>query len=209
MRKLSGLYFVVDITRGKEVVDIVSKAVKGGVDILQVWYRDLDKSKIDTIQKIRDIAKEQNVPLLINNNIEVAKAVKADGVHMDRLDIKPSEIKKILGYDCLVGYTIGNNIDSVKWADSNGASYISFCSIFPSNSVDECEIVPLSTVKKARSLTNMPIFASGGITLQNVEDVMKAGADGVAVISSIQDSKDPQKAAREFKSILVKYINRL
>ena len=82
------------------------------------------------------------------------------------------------------------------WAVSKKVDYISFCSMYPSTSVNECDIVPMSMVSEARGRVSFPIFASGGINLSNAREVIEAGADGVAVISTIMSSKDPGETTR-------------
>jgi len=148
------------------------------------------------------IARRYGTPLLINNDLVMAKKVDADGVHADNYELTPSEIEARLGRGKIVGYTTGNDLSRVKWAERNGADYVSFCSMFPSSSVGDCEIVPLDTVRAAKKIVELPIFASGGINLRNAGRVLEAGADGIAVISALQKAADPEATAREFKSVI-------
>jgi thiamine-phosphate pyrophosphorylase len=114
-------------------------------------------------------------------------------------------VRQALGERSVVGYTLGNDLSKLKWAESVGADYVSFCSVFPTSSVTQCEIVPIEWVKSAKSISKLPVFASGGITLGNVHLVLEAGADGVAVISAILKASDPELAARSFKEIIRRY----
>jgi len=182
----------------------LTAALRGGVDLVQVWraWKGTDES-FEVVREIAEVTSDRGVPLLINNDLAMAKRVDADGVHMDGFEHSPKEIRTRLGKTCIVGYTTGNDLTRVEWAEREGADYISFCSIFPSPSVTDCEIVPLEVVRRARGLVGMPIFASGGITLQNARQVLDAGADGLAIVSAIQKAPDPQDVASRFKSILV------
>jgi thiamine-phosphate pyrophosphorylase len=93
----------------------------------------------------------------------------------------------------------------LKWAETVGADYVSFCSIFQTPSATQCDIVPIETVRAAKSRTTLPVFAAGGITPKNAHLVLEAGADGIAVISAILKAKDPEQAAKSLKEIVHKY----
>lgn len=207
MKKLEGLYLILDPTLPyQKLLDIAQKSLKGGVDILQLWASGQGRPELLKLAKtLMTVAEQYNVPLLINNDLKLAKEVNAHGIHMDEHNMTPDEVRKILGERSIVGYTLGNNLDKLKWAEAEGADYVSFCAVFSTTSVTQCEIVPLNVVRLAKSLTNMPVFASGGINLENAHLVLEAGADGIAVISAILKAPDPEKAARSFKEILNKH----
>ena len=188
------------------LLDVVEKALKGGVDILQLLTAGQKKSKpVELTKKLLDLANGYNVPLIINNDIQLAKEVGAHGVHMDRYSVVPADARKALGEQSIVGYTVGNDLERVKWAETVGADYVSFCAVFPTTSATQCEMIPLHTIRLAKSLTRLPVFASGGINLSNVHSVLEAGVDGIAVISSILKAQNPEKTAESFKEIINKY----
>ncbi len=212
--KVKGLYFVVDINAIEKLgleklCEIVEKAIKGGVDIIQIWgdsskWRTDFEKLSEATKRLIEIAHKHNVPALIANDVELCVKFNADGVHLDGYEIPDKscdEIRKIIGYDKIIGITCGNDIKKIEWAKENKVDYISFCSIFPTSSVDSCEIVPLEMIKKAKEILgeDVPVFASGGITIENIDDVITAGADGVAVISAIMKAEDPEKVSSEFK----------
>ncbi len=203
-RRLSGLYFVVNPSEDLERLLIVLEgALKGGVDLVQVWSASDDKKTlIEKVRRIRKVTERYHAPLIINNDADMARRAGADGVHMDGYDLTPAELRRKVGESCIVGYTTGNDLDRVKWAEREGADYISFCSIYPSPSVAECDLVPLETIRTARKIIEIPIFASGGIKIENAREVLEAGADGIAVISAIQRAVDPEKVACEFKGMI-------
>jgi len=207
LKRLSGLYFVFDMGRkGGDKFAALEAAIEGGVDVVQIWSaKNFDGTDPGEILRAKEVVKRR-IPFLINNNLDLAVSVQADGVHFDGYETEARTAKKMCGEECIVGYTIGNDLSKVKWAERVGADYISFCSMYPTQSATKCEIVPLRTVRRAREMTDLPIFASGGINLRNAADVMGAGADGIAVISSIQNAQDPRKAAREFKKILAPFV---
>jgi len=188
------------------LLDVVEKALKGGVAILQLWAAWQKKSKpLELAKKLLNLANGYNVPLIINNDIQLAKEVEAHGVHMDRYNVVPADVRKALGEQSIVGYTVGNDLERVKWAETVGADYVSFCAVFPTTSVTQCEIIPLSTIRLAKSLTHLPVFASGGINLSNAHLVLETGVDGIAVISSILKAQNPEKVAKSFNEIINKH----
>lgn len=221
MKIKGGLYFVVDITSidkigVEKLCEIVEKAVKGGVDVIQIWADESDWKRnfdelCDVSKRIIEISHKYDVPVLVANDVELCSAVGADGVHLDGYEIPKKsafEIKKVIGEDKIVGVTCGNDIEKIKWAKQNGVDYISFCSIFPSSSVSSCEIVPLDMIKKAKEILgdDFPVFASGGITIENVDEVLSAGVDGVAVISAIMKADDPEMASSAFKAKISEFV---
>jgi len=207
LKKLGGLYLVVDPSVPyARLLETVRKALRGGVDIIQLWSSGQDSSVILKLaESLRDLARQYHVPLIINNDLKLAKKVDADGIHYDTYDVTPAEARRELGTRSIVGYTLGNDLTKLRWAESVGADYISFCSVFPTSSVAQCELVPIDSVKLAKSMTKLPVFASGGINLDNVRLVMEAGADGVAVISAILKADDPEQVAKSFKEVIRRY----
>jgi len=207
LRKLEGLYLVVDPSiPHPQLLEIVRKALRGGVDILQLWSPSQERTTI--VKLARDligVAREYSVPLIVNNDVDLTLETGADGVHFDGYELTPADVRRKLGANSIVGYTLGNDLTRLRWAEDVGADYISFCAIFPTTSVTQCEIVPIESVKLAKSATKLRVFASGGINLNNVHLVLEAGADGVAVISAILKADDPEQVARAFKEIIHKY----
>ncbi len=203
----SGVYLVVDSSYGEErVLSVAQSSMEAGLDVLQLWasWKD-DSSAIELGRKLERLAERYSVPFVVNNDLQVALKIGADGVHLDGTSPSPSAIRDALGRDSIVGVTCSTNMEKVLWAQSEVVDYISFCSMYPSSSVNECDIVPMRMVREARSKMTMPIFASGGINVSNAHEVLEAGADGVAVISTIMGSKDPALTTRQLKEIVAKY----
>lgn len=202
-----GVYLVVDPSYGEErVLSVTEASMLGGLDVLQLWasWKD-DKKAIDLGLRLKEIAERYSVPFLINNDLEVALKIGADGLHLDGTEPLPSRIRETMGSDSIVGVTCSTNIDKVLWAEKSEVDYISFCSMYPSSSVNECDIVPMKMVREARHRVSLPIFASGGINLLNAHEVLSAGADGIAVISTIMGADDPGGVTRQLKEIVRKH----
>jgi thiamine-phosphate pyrophosphorylase len=208
LKKLHGLYLVVDPTIPHvKLISIVEKALKGGVDIVQLWVPSEGRAEaVEAARALLDLARSYKVPFIINNDVKLAKEVGADGVHLDGYDVTPAQVKAELGQRSIVGYTLGNDLSRLQWAEKAGAAYVSFCAMFPTTSVTECEIVPVESIKLAKSMSKLPVFASGGINLKNAHLILEAGADGIAVISAILKADDPEQVAKSFKEVIKKYL---
>ena len=204
--KLEGLYLVVSsVMPFDELLVAVKKALKGGVDLLQLILGEESSEILRLAEDLSSLTEQYDVPFLINGNLQLAKEVGADGLHLDRYDVTPSEVKQVLGKQRIIGYTLGDNFEKLKWAETVGADYVSFCSVFPTSSATQCDIVPIETIRAAKLQTTLPIFAAGGINLNNVERVLKAGVNGIAVTSALLKAKDPEQTARAFKEIILKH----
>lgn len=210
LRITGGLYLVVDPAPGRDaVLPKAEAALEGGVDVLQIWdHWDDRQDREGFVKDLCNAARLFRVPVLLNDNIELLEQTGAHGIHFDTPELTPEEVTERAGRDVLYGVTCGNDLARVRWAAEQKADYISFCSMYPSPSVDSCDIVSLETVREARQIAAFPIFASGGITPENLIPVLESGADGIAVISGILSAEDPGAAAKEYKTIIETIRNR-
>ena len=159
MKELKGgLYLVVDPAMEENTLLInVSKALEGGVDVLQIWNNWSGvQNKSAVIAAICSLAHQHNVPVIINEEWELLMHSNIDGVHFDNPPEDLSIIRTRIGRDFISGITCGNDLGRIKWATDNGFSYISFCSMFPSPLAGVCEIVKPETVTRARQMTTLP-----------------------------------------------------
>ena len=205
--ELNGVYLVVDPSMDQPVLlDKVEEALKGGVSILQIWnhwpkgMRKTDKQQLITY--IKEMAVDYDAPVLINDAWELLKETNADGLHFDSIPEDYEQIKKEIGRDFVAGITCSNDMKVIEWAEENGFDYVSFCAMFPSPSVGSCEIVKPETVRKAREITDMPLFLSGGITPEKIADLDGLEFNGVAVISGILKDDDPREKASNYSQAL-------
>lgn len=206
-QKLSGVYLVVDPSMGHEVLfDKVKQALEGGAGILQIWnhwpdsMRRPDKEQLITF--IIEMAGKYDVPVLINDEWEFLQTTELHGVHFDTVPEDFDKIKAEIGRDFITGITCSNNLDIIKWADRQELDYISFCAMYPSPSVDSCDIVRPETVRKAREITDLPLFLSGGITPEKIDEFKELDYNGVAVISGILNSEESRQKTKEYKQAL-------
>ena len=204
--KIEGLYLVVSpILPFEQLVFATDKALDGGVDVLQLSAGKENEETNILASVLVGLAEKHGIPFLVNNSLELASKVKANGVHFDTSAVSPKEARRVLGKEAIVGYTVNTDLEKIKWAEQTGADYVSFCSIFGCPSGGQCPVVSLDTVKNTTASANISVFAAGGVNLDNVYTVLDAGVDGVVVTSKILNSKNPQVAAKDFKQIIKKY----
>lgn len=199
-RKLEGLYLVVSpILPPDRLISACEEALAGGVDVIQ--FSDGQNMRLP--RQLAELAREYNKPFIVNNDLSVAKELRADGIHFDGYDVSPAKAKETLGENCIVGYTVNVDLDRIRWAEESGADYVSFCSVFSNCTATHCPIVPLQTIRKARAQTKLPLFAAGGINLRNAQRVLETGVNGIVVTSAILEAENPKKTAEAFKQLFL------
>lgn len=199
-----GLYLVLDPAKDLSVViDKLKQALEGGVEVVQIWnHWWKDHSSADKKHIIQAVVREghrYDLPVLINEEWWRLKHTNLDGVHFDAMPEDIEKIREEVNRDMIVGVTCSNDLEVVRKAEEHSLDYVSFCAMFPSSSVDTCEIVRPETVKKAREITSMPLFLSGGITSGNLSQLQGLHFDGVAIVSGIMSADSPAEAAAQYK----------
>ncbi len=199
------LYLVTDrvLSRGRPVRDIVSAAVRGGVTMVQLREKELPRSRfISQAGEIKEILGGSGIPLIINDDVEVALAVDADGVHLGRDDMPCSGARKLLGKDKIIGLSVESVQDAGK-AEETEADYLGISPVFLTPTKRELtRELGLEGVSAIRAASGKPLVGIGGLNNTNAAEVIRAGADGVAVVSAICSAEDPEYAARELFEII-------
>lgn len=196
-----GLYAITqpDHKSLERILKEVEAALKGGAVVIQ--YRD--KHPLDAeglARQLLSLCHAYRVPLLINDSVELALKVGADGVHLGRDDGDIANARSRLGEDAIIGISCYNDIPKARSAAEHGADYVAFGRFFPSGSKPLAAPADLSTLTQAKQLLNLPIVAIGGILPENGGQLIAAGADLLAVIGGIFDH-DPQAAARAYQAL--------
>jgi thiamine-phosphate pyrophosphorylase len=198
---LRGLYAITQ-TKNKTadiIINEVIAAIKGGAVVIQ--FRD--KEPLDAIYLADQLVKvchEYKVPLLINDDIELAIKVGADGVHIGREDGAISEARDRLGADAIIGVSCYNFVEQAFDAQEQGATYVAFGRFFPSSSKPLAAPAELDTLRKAKFLLDIPIVAIGGILPENGGPLLTAGADLLAVIGGLFETQ-PEQSARAYQAL--------
>jgi len=201
LHSLSGLYVILDpsVCPARPLVEVLTTAVEAGASLFQ--YRNKTASMKEAYVEalaLRRAAAKAGVFFIVNDRCDLALAVDADGVHLGQGDLPLDMAKKVMGPDKLIGISTHNPYQ-VREATAGKPDYLGFGPIFkPGSKQDHDPVVGLEGLRAMRSLTSLPVFAIGGIQIDQVGEVMRAGANGVAIISAILKAPDISLAVKAF-----------
>lgn len=197
------LYVITDeeIARGLSHEEIAERAIAGGADVIQLRDKRCNSGElVKTGMKIASIAKKAGVLFIVNDRLDVAMACGADGVHFGQDDMGMDVARQIAPRGFIIGVSVGNVIEALR-AEQQGADYVALSPTFSTASkYDAGPGHGLNVLREICATVTIPVVAIGGITSKNVDDVIAAGADGVAVISAVVGSPDITAAARDLKN---------
>ena len=198
-KKTLRLYAVTDRTwlDGRTLYDDVEKALKGGVTLLQLREKNMSTDDfINSAKEIKSLCEKYNIPLIINDNVDVAKAVNADGVHIGQNDMPAHEARKILGKNKIIGVT-AKTVEQAQKAEKDGADYLGSGAIFGTTTKGDAKKMAMQTLKSITSSVNIPVVAIGGIDGDNVLKLKGIGIVGAAVVSGIFAQDDIETATKD------------
>lgn len=202
-----GLYLVTDrsLSLGRPIEDVISAAIRGGVTIVQLREKDCStREYIKLAKRVKSILKPFNIPLIINDRVDVALVAGADGVHVGQSDIPYKDARRLLGPDAIVGLSV-ETLEQALEAEELDADYLGVSAIFATpTKTNISNIWGIEGLRKLRSHSRHILVGIGGINTTNAESVMKAGADGLAVVSAICSAPDPEEISRQLRSIVDK-----
>jgi thiamine-phosphate pyrophosphorylase len=200
--RLRGLYAITPETGdAAELAARVAECIAGGACLVQ--YRAKRAGGSTALVQARAIARacrEGGVPLIINDSVELAAAVQADGVHLGRDDVSVREARIVLPH-ALIGVSCYDDPERARAAARDGADYVGIGSMFPSSTKPGAVRAPLEAIERARRASGLPVAAIGGITTDNAAAVVAAGADMIAVISALFDAQDVRLAAQRLSRL--------
>lgn len=195
------LYLVTDrkIIGERDLLRCVEDAIKAGVTIVQLREKEVSSFEFYNIAiQLKKITSKYNIPLIINDRVDIALAVDADGIHIGQEDIPAKMVRQLIGENKILGVSV-SNIEEAYRAVEDGADYIGVGAIFPTDTKKDAVSVSIETLKKIRNNLNCKVVAIGGINENNVYK-LKGICDGIAVISAILGKKDVEDAVRKIKS---------
>ena len=198
-KRIAGLYVVIDreALGERDEVKSCQQAIRGGANIIQLRDKLQDKPRLlDSARRLKDVCAESNVTFIMNNDLDIALACDADGLHIGQGDLPVPAARRLLPIDKLIGCSVAT-AEEARNAEAEGADYIAVGSIYPTRSKADATVVGLKRLRQIRKAVSLPIVAIGGIDAGNARDVIDAGADAVAVISAVLGAKDIEKAARK------------
>lgn len=201
---MRGLYAIADTgyLQGSDLAPGVERALRGGARAIQ--YRDKSGSasaRARRAEVLRALCTTYGAIFVINDDVELARTVKADGVHLGRNDAPIGAAREALSADALIGVSCYNDLARAQWAITNGADYLAFGSFFPSRTKPDAVRAAPELLRTARIRFDVPLVAIGGITPDNGAGLLEAGADMLAVASGVFDQPDIEHAARRYVSL--------
>lgn len=190
---------------GASLTEQVADAIKGGATFVQLREKNLDDEAFyKEAVEIQALCKDNKIPFVINDNVELAKKINADGVHVGQSDMEAMDVRRLLGPDKIIGVS-AQTVPQARLAEKHGADYLGVGAVFTTGSKDDADDVSFDTLKEICENVSIPVIAIGGITRDNVIDLKGSGICGVAVISAIFAKDDIRKATADLK----KQVNKM
>lgn len=185
----------------RTLYDVVRESLDGGVTFLQLREKDLDdETFFREAVRLRDMAREYGVPFVINDNVDIAVRMDADGVHVGQSDMEAGDVRALIGPDKILGVS-AQTVEQAVLAEKRGADYLGVGAVFPTGSKDDADDVSFETLKAICEAVSIPVVAIGGITAENTPELAGSGICGIAVISAIYGQKDIYNATASLKKI--------
>lgn len=195
---LRGLYVIVDpnVAGGRDIVKIARDAIAGGARAIQWRDKTRDKGlQLPEVEAIAAVCRGARVPLIINDDADLALAVDAAGVHVGQKDLPVLVVRRLGPFGWIVGAS-ANNVDEARKAEVDGADYVSVGNLFGTSSKEDTRPATLETLREVKAAVRVPVCAIGGINETNVDSVIAAGADMAAVISAVVAARNPRTASQ-------------
>jgi len=202
--KLRGLYAITDtqLIPRQRFVETVEAAVRGGAAMVQVREKDTPQEEVIRLgRELLAVTRRYGALLIINDHPAVAKAVGADGAHVGREDPPVHEARALLGPDAIIGASCYGDVTRAMAAEQEGADYVAFGTPFPSPTKTKRTDISLGIFREVKQHVKIPVFAIGGITIDNASQVIEAGADGIAVVSGVFAAADVEAAAHRLAQL--------
>ena len=202
------LYAVTDRTwlNGDTLYNQVEKALKGGATFIQLREKKLSNTEfLEEAKEIKQLCAKYNAPFVINDNVEIAKEIDADGVHVGQDDMEALDVRAVLGKDKIIGVSAHSDEEALL-AQEHGADYLGVGAVFHTGTKSDATDLSRETLKAICDAVDIPVIAIGGISADNVLELSGNGLCGIAVISAIFAQKDIEAAARNLSELTKKMI---
>ena len=202
------LYAVTDRywLEGRTLYEVVKESLDGGATFIQLREKTLDEETfLQEAKELQKLCREYKVPFVINDNVDIALAMDADGVHVGQSDMEAGDVRAKLGPDKIIGVS-AQTVEQAILAEKRGADYLGVGAVFPTGSKDDATEISHDTLKAICEAVSIPVIAIGGITQGNVSELAGSGICGIAVISAIYGQKDIKKATEDLKEATKKMV---
>ena len=196
------LYAVTDRhwLNGRTLLEVVRESLDGGVTMLQLREKTLEEGAfLEEARALQALCRERHVPFIVNDNVDIARAMGADGVHVGQSDMEALDVRAKLGPDKIIGVS-AHSVEEALLAEKHGADYLGVGAMFPTGSKADVQELPYETLKDICAAVSIPVVAIGGISQENVAKLAGSRICGVAVLSAIYAAKNIKSAAEELKA---------
>lgn len=204
IREAMLLYAVTDqswLKEGQTLLSVCEDVLAGGATFLQIREKDLAVEAFEAeAAKLKALCEKHHVPYVVNDSVEIAIAIDADGVHVGQSDIKGRDIRSMIGPDKILGISAGNVEEAIA-AENAGADYIGVGAVFGTSTKKNARNLSVEKLREISNAVSIPVVAIGGINAKNLMELKDSGVDGVAVVSAIFAAEDPGKATLELLRI--------
>jgi thiamine-phosphate pyrophosphorylase len=198
------VYLVTDrgILGGRDLLKAVEDAIIGGASLIQLREKDISSRDFYNLAvKMKEVVNSYGVPLIINDRLDIALAVNADGLHIGQDDMPLKIARQILGPEKIIGYSV-SSLEEALFGEKNGADYLGAGPVYMTGSKADAGLpIGLTSLKAIKERVSIPVVAIGGVGISNIADVKQTGVDGVSVISAILGSQDITEAARSIADL--------
>ena len=196
------LYLVTDNSEDVDkFLNTIEEAIKGGVTVVQIREKTADTLDFYNLAlKVKEITSKYDVPLIVNDRVDIALAIDADGVHVGQSDMPCDVTRKLIGQNKILGVSAAT-VKEAKKAESDGADYIGTGAVFPTATKDDADSVTKDELTEIVKSIDIPVVAIGGINLDNACELKGTGIAGLSVVSAIMSSDNPKKSSQELLNI--------
>ncbi len=185
----------------------VEAALKGGVTCVQLREKELEAAEfLREAKEIRALCRRYGVPFIVNDNVEIALACGADGIHVGQEDMAAGDVRRLVGEDMILGVSV-HTVEEACRAVRDGADYLGLGAVFPTDTKTDVDQMPKETLRAICGAAEVPVVAIGGIHRDNLPELCGSGVDGVALVSAIFSAEDIEGTCRELRSLSEKMVN--
>lgn len=193
---------------GRSLYDVVKESLDGGATFLQIREKELDEETFyEEAVQLQELARSYGVPFVVNDNVDIAVRMNADGIHVGQEDMEAGNVRALIGPDKILGVS-AQTVEQALLAEERGADYLGVGAVFPTGSKDDAIEVDHETLKKICRAVSIPVVAIGGITEENTPQLSGSGICGVAVISALYAQPDIKGATERLKIITKEMVER-
>ena len=192
------IYLVTDdaFFKDRDLISTIEQAIQGGITALQYRFKHKSSRQMyEELLVLRELTRRYNVDLVVNDRVDLALAVSADGVHVGEKDLPPDVVRKLVGDKMYIGYSV-NSLEKLREVEHLPIDYIGFGSVYETTTKKDHKLVGIEALRQAVKMTSKPIVAIGGITHYRVKEVLSTGVKGVAVVSAILGFEDVKRATQ-------------